>query len=123
LPEGYAVADLNWPIERYRQAREELVGADLITFDDPTEIVVIQRWFKHNPPMNEKHLCGIFRLLERLPCSVREVATEAAELAWRTVCAEKETEAQKRRDTAQAGLRAATRLETRHLNGSRPSER
>ena len=67
LPEGYACADLQWPKEKYCAARDELIAADLIDFDAKTEVVLIKRWFKHNPPMNQKHLQGILKLLDRLP--------------------------------------------------------
>ena len=67
LPDGYAVSDLQWTLERYRSARDQLVEADLIDFDRETSVVMINRWFKHNPPMNESHFTGISRLLERIP--------------------------------------------------------
>ena len=47
--------------------RELLVQADLIRFDAQTSVVMITRWFKHNPPMNADHLKSIEGELERLP--------------------------------------------------------
>lgn len=67
LPDGYAATDLRWMPERYVKARELLVQADLIRFDDQTSVVMITRWFKHNPPMNADHLKSIENELERLP--------------------------------------------------------
>lgn len=67
LPDAYAAADLRWPVERYRKARLELIDAELIKWDDDTSVVMITRWFKFSPPMNEKHLQGIRHILERLP--------------------------------------------------------
>jgi hypothetical protein len=67
LPDGYAATDLRWTSERYLCARELLVGADLIRIDSQTSVVMITRWFKHNPPMNADHLKSIEGELERLP--------------------------------------------------------
>lgn len=67
LPDGYACSDLRWQPDRYTSARDQLEAADLIRFDAATSVVMITRWFKHNPPMSESHLTGIERLLERLP--------------------------------------------------------
>jgi hypothetical protein len=67
LPDAYAAADLSWAIERYQCARSELVGAGLINHDAASSVVMITRWFRINPPMNEKHLKGIRQILERLP--------------------------------------------------------
>lgn len=67
LPDGYAATDLRWLPERYVKAREQLQKADLIRFDSQTSVVMITRWFKHNPPMNADHLKSIEGELERLP--------------------------------------------------------
>ena len=40
--------------------------ADLIAFDDDTSTVYVLRWFKHSPPMNDKHARGCRRLIEEL---------------------------------------------------------
>ena len=67
LPDAYAAADLPWPVERYRKARDELVKAELIRFDAIASVLMVTRWFRFNPPMNEKHLIGVRHILERLP--------------------------------------------------------
>lgn len=67
LPDAYAAADLRWPVERYEQARSELVKAGLIRFDAAASVLMITRWFRFNPPMNPKHHQGIRHILERLP--------------------------------------------------------
>ncbi len=78
LPDGYAFSDLQWPLERYEAARQQLVEADLICFNSETSVVMITRWFKHNPPMSKSHLTGIERVLERIPSDpLREAAQEA----------------------------------------------
>jgi hypothetical protein len=67
LPDAYAAADLHWPVERYRKARAELLEAGLIRFDANANVLMVTRWFRFNPPMNEKHLKGIRHIMERLP--------------------------------------------------------
>lgn len=79
LPDGYASADLRWPIERYTTARAELVKAGLILFDASAAVVMIKGWFRFNGPMNEKHLRGIRHILDRLPSPTIR-AEAAAEL-------------------------------------------
>lgn len=66
LPAGYTATDLRVPVERFEAAREKLVKAQLIMFDADTDEYFIQRWFKHNPPMNPDHRTGIERQLEKL---------------------------------------------------------
>ncbi len=90
LPDGYACDDLNWTLERYQAAREALQVADLIAFDDDTSVVMIRRWFKHNPPMSESHLLGIERVIERLESfSIMEAVTLNLNEAWDAVLAAK----------------------------------
>jgi hypothetical protein len=67
LPDAYAAADLRWSIDRYQRSRAELATAGLINFDTVASVMMITRWFRFNPPMNEKHLKGIRHILERLP--------------------------------------------------------
>ncbi|TIN77792.1 hypothetical protein [Mesorhizobium sp.] len=66
LPDGYAIADLGWTLERYRTARDLLIAAGLISFDRTTEEVFVNRWFKHNPPTNAKHAKGARRLINKI---------------------------------------------------------
>jgi hypothetical protein len=68
---------LRWPVERYQKARSELVDAGLIRWDDDASVVMITRWFKFSPPMNEKHWKGIRHILERLPS--QSILAEAIE--------------------------------------------
>jgi hypothetical protein len=86
LPDGYACADLNWPLKRYAEARQQLIKADLICFDPPYSVVLIKRWFKHNPPTSEDHVTGIERRLERLPSEeLAQMALEALLESWEGV--------------------------------------
>ena len=96
LPNGYALDDLRWELSRYVKARQELASADLILFDETESVVMITRWFKHNPPMNESHFIGIGRVLERLPSQmIWEAASHAANEAWEAVQATKLAKAEK----------------------------
>lgn len=70
MPDGYAIADLAWELPRYQQARDELIAAELIAFDDDTSTVYVRRWFKHSPPMNEKHAQGIQRIIGELESQI-----------------------------------------------------
>lgn len=76
LPNAYAADDLKWPEARYLRARDELISADLIKYDPDNTVVMITRWFRFNPPMNEKHEKGIRHVLERIPSqSIWEAAS------------------------------------------------
>ncbi|CAD7044735.1 hypothetical protein REJC140_03860 [Pseudorhizobium endolithicum] len=82
LPDGYACADLGWDLQRYVSARSCLEQAELIAFDDETEEVFIQKWFVHNPPMNQKHALGTQRVIERIESDrIREMVEEQFEAA------------------------------------------
>jgi hypothetical protein len=70
IPDGYVATDMAWELKRYREARDELVKAGLIAFDPETCEVYIERWFKHSPPMNDKHAQGIQRLLDEIESEV-----------------------------------------------------
>lgn len=86
LPDGYATNDLRWEFSRYEKARQELANAELIVFDETESVVMITRWFKHNPPMSESHFIGIGRMLERLPSQmILEAASKAALESWEWV--------------------------------------
>ncbi|WP_378947797.1 hypothetical protein [Mesorhizobium sp. ANAO-SY3R2] len=64
LPDGYACSDLGWDTSKYVDARSKLVKAELITFDVSTAEIYVDRWFRHNPPMNDKHATGTRRIIE-----------------------------------------------------------
>ena len=123
ISDGYACDDLQWPEERYLKARSQLITADLIAFDDDCLVVMICRWFKHNPPMNEKHLIGIERILEKLPSTtIQNAALTALNEAWEALAAEKLARAQRQQKTHHGlsnGLTGAIpdRLQTRFLSG------
>ncbi|RUW92049.1 hypothetical protein [Mesorhizobium sp. M7A.F.Ca.US.010.02.1.1] len=58
LPVGYALADLGWTAEEYRQHLDELIEACLVAYDEETSEIFVTGWFKVCPPMNEKHASG-----------------------------------------------------------------
>jgi hypothetical protein len=66
LPDGYAAADLKWPQEDYLATRDELIGAELIDFDPEHSVVLIERWFKHNPPTNDDYAKGTLKRLDTI---------------------------------------------------------
>lgn len=101
ISDGYACDDLQWPKERYLNARSLLIAADLIAFDNDCLVVMLCRWFKHNPPMNEKHLIGIERILEKLPSiTIQSAAQGALNEAWEAIAAEKLAKAQRQQKPA-----------------------
>lgn len=78
LPDGYACADLGWPLDEYLKARDEVIQSNMVDFDETTHEVLIDCWFKHNPPMNDKHAIGTNRLLADINSPhLREKATLA----------------------------------------------
>ena len=125
IPDGYACDDLRWPPERYVAARKQLVEADLIHFDEESHVVMVCRWFKHNPPMNEKHFIGIECILERLPsASIREAALSALNEAMETREAEKVASLHRRKKPAlvpanDVPTAMPERLRTNYLTGRR----
>jgi hypothetical protein len=73
IPEGYALTDLGWTASDYRAARLALAAAGLIAFDEETETVYVERWFKHSPPMNPKHALGVMSVIGTIePDEIRE---------------------------------------------------
>lgn len=81
IPDGYACADLGWGNERYAAAREILVTGDMVSFDPVGDVIYIHRWFKHSPPMNDKHAQGTRRLIGEIESDVlrEKVETEFEE--------------------------------------------
>lgn len=121
LPDGYACADLQWQLSRYVKAREALEQADLINFDEAVSVVMVKRWLRHNPPMNESHLKGIERVLERLESGLlADEVTGELEAAWESVQAEREAAANRKAGYRKPSDTTGTvthLLGTRHMNG------
>ncbi|TPJ34256.1 hypothetical protein [Mesorhizobium sp. B2-6-5] len=64
LPPGYACADLGWTDAAYESALRELTDVELI--DRDRDVILIERWFKHNPPTNDDHATGTRRRLQTI---------------------------------------------------------
>jgi hypothetical protein len=111
LPDGYASTDLRWTEERYAEARKLLVDADLIRFDSQTSVVMITRWFKHNPPMNASHLKSIEGELGRLSSLLlAEAAHSDLQLIQESIEAEKVAKATRKQMPPTAILMALAGL-------------
>ena len=67
LPDGYACHDLGWEKDCYEEALESLIDAEMVDYDSENQVVLIEQWFRHNPPMNPSHHGGIIGQLERVP--------------------------------------------------------
>lgn len=70
LPDAYAVSDLGCTLNEYIAGRDELVAAELISFDAETSEVFVHRWFKHNPATNDKHAIGTERLIGEIESDI-----------------------------------------------------
>ena len=83
LPDGYACHDLRWEQDRYDAALQSLIDAGIVDHDLENQVVLIERWFRHNPSMNRSHYKGIIGQLEKVPSDRLQAkafaALEAAE--------------------------------------------
>ena len=80
LPEGYAVHDLGWSQDCYDAALQSLVAAQMVDHDPKNQVVLIERWFRHNPPMNPSHRKGTIGQIEKVKSDrLREKAYAALE--------------------------------------------
>ncbi|RWM06067.1 MAG: hypothetical protein EOR72_32245 [Mesorhizobium sp.] len=78
LPNGYACADLHCDLETYLAMRTEVLEAGMIDFDPDHSVVLIDKWFRHNPPTNEKYAIGTTRRIADIPSEpLRKKAGEA----------------------------------------------
>jgi hypothetical protein len=66
LPDGYACSDLGWQLGCYIRCRNQVIKVGLVSFDNETSEVFVHRWFKHNPPMNDKHALGTCNIINRV---------------------------------------------------------
>ncbi len=96
LPEGYACpicAGLPRATSRPERSWRRPTSSP---FDPECNVVMVRRWFRHNPPMNEDHYTGICRVLERLPSErIAEAALEALQEAWESIQAERQRRPQR----------------------------
>ncbi|QKC81522.1 hypothetical protein [Mesorhizobium sp. NZP2077] len=78
LPRGYACADLCWTDAAYASVLRELIEVGLIDHDPDGDVILIERWFRHNPPANDDHATGTRRRLQAIESdNLREKAVAA----------------------------------------------
>jgi hypothetical protein len=121
LPDGYACADLKWEPDAYETIRKEVMEAGMIDFDPAHGVLLIERWFKHNPPMNDKHALGTTRLIANIESDrLREKATSAFEEA-NTARLQRQAEKEAERLARQS--ETVTRLKEMGLGNGHNSDR
>lgn len=80
LPVSYAAADLNWTLERVREALAKLVGDGFCDYDCLTNLVLVKKALKYQPPENPNQVTAAIKHLEELPASrLKEDFTDLAE--------------------------------------------
>jgi hypothetical protein len=79
VPDDYAASDLGWRLEDCREARECLIEAGAIMYDDVTSEVLVANWWRDNGPDNSSHLTGAKRGLDSI------VSEKLSEIADRTL--------------------------------------
>ncbi len=92
LPDGYALHDLGWSQDRYDKARRSLLDAEMVDHDSVNEVVLIERWFQHNAPMNKSHRKGILSQLKKVPSDRLQEKAYAALEAAETGTGERKTD-------------------------------
>jgi hypothetical protein len=83
LPDGYATTDLDWTVEKYQIARQQLIDGNIVGFDVATSEIFVRGWFRHNPPMNAAHKLGIER---QIACVESDVLRKLAEEELSEAC-------------------------------------
>ncbi|MEX4008468.1 hypothetical protein [Neoaquamicrobium sediminum] len=97
LPDLYACADLGCEAEAYTIARDALLAGEMIDFDPATSEILVERWFRHNPPMNPNHHKGTSRLVSEIESDrLREKAEAALTEAWQAYQIRKEEDETRR---------------------------
>ncbi|MEQ1943507.1 hypothetical protein ABMA32_13920 [Mesorhizobium sp. VNQ89] len=127
LPRGYACADLGWTETAYESVLKELVAVELIDRDPDTDVILIERWFRHNPIANPDHSIGTRKRLQLIECDrLREKAMAAFEVAdgervereAQKAAAKESREAAKRADTANLIGGTARLMQSRIMRGA-----
>ncbi len=71
LPDGYIMADMNWPSELVSKHVLELVAEGFIERDAPTNLLRIVGWFDHNTIENDNVAKAAVKTIRSLPvCAV-----------------------------------------------------
>lgn len=77
LPDGYASADLDWPVAQYVTVRQTLIEGEMIAFDPATSTIYVERWFHHCAAMSDKHATGIRRVISAIESDLIREKVEA----------------------------------------------
>ena len=107
VPDGYAVADLDWTDTEWQAARLEAEKAGFVKRDDATETVLVQNYLASNRPVNARHRAAIVNQIISIDCP---------ELRQMAECALAEVEKPQLPAPKESPL-----LISRYLNGGRPS--
>lgn len=67
LPDGYAIEDLGWPIDRITATLSELSQSGFATRCESTKWVVIHKFLEWNPPQNENQWKAVFKKAAEVP--------------------------------------------------------
>lgn len=67
LPDGYAIEDLGWPIDRINQTLLELSRNGFAERCESTKWVVIYKFLEWNPPQNENQWKAVFKKASEVP--------------------------------------------------------
>jgi len=110
LPDGYACSDLGWEPDAYKAVCDELVAAEMIDRDTTWDVILIERWFKHNALTGADYATGCRRRIEEIDSGrLREKALAAFEVA----------DAERLEAEAKKEAAKAERIARRQFNGSR----
>jgi len=94
LPDAYAASDIGWNVDDYQAERAALVAAKMLDYDNSTSEVLIEGWYRHNGPMNDKHAIGTRKFIMAIDSDrLRELAEAAFEEADQRRLADQEAKA------------------------------
>jgi hypothetical protein len=80
LPDLYACSssDLNMDLVEYGAARAACIEAGMIDYDPEHSVILIERWFKHNPPTSHDYATGVLRRIAKVESERLRVKALAA---------------------------------------------
>lgn len=69
LSAGYGASDLNWSVERFSKAFQEVLAQGFISYDNATDLVLVKKYLVHNPIENPNQVTAALKMLAELPTS------------------------------------------------------
>lgn len=123
LLDGYACADLDWTPDKWIAVRDELVAAGMIDRDPEWDMILVERWFRHNPATNNDHAKGTMKYLAKIDSPrLREKAMEQFQEAEtdriaRAAQKEQEREVARMAKVANSNPGTSRLLQTRLMSG------